>query len=110
MSDQDERLSRIMADLARSMTDDTDLESSLERLTAAAIELIPGADAAGVLMVTGPSEFESHAATSELTRQVDKIQAELGEGPCVDAALETEMTHTADLRSEQRWPRFSAAR
>ncbi|TCN54261.1 GAF domain-containing protein [Rhodococcus sp. SMB37] len=109
MPDQDERLSRIMADLARSMSDETDLESSLERLTAAAVELIPGADTAGILMVTGPSEFESHAATSELTRRVDKIQAELGEGPCVDAALEAEMTHTADLRSEPRWPRFSAA-
>ncbi|MGN5236145.1 ANTAR domain-containing protein [Rhodococcus sp. SJ-3] len=98
-----------MAELARSMTDATDLESSLERLTTAAIALIPGADSAGVLMVTGPSEFETHAATSELTRRVDKIQAELREGPCVDAALEAEMTHTADLRSEPRWPQFSAA-
>ena len=40
------------------------------------------------------------------SRIVDAIQAEVGEGPCVDAVREPEVFVTGDLTSE-RWPQFS---
>lgn len=108
MEIDDERFSRTMADFARSMTSDTDTETTLRRLTDAAVELVPGAECADILMVTGESKFESHASTSDLPRRMGELQASLREGPCVDAAMEADVAYSADLRTEKRWPRYAA--
>ncbi|MEE2034613.1 GAF and ANTAR domain-containing protein [Rhodococcus chondri] len=105
----DERLSRSMAELARSMTADFDLDETLRRITGAAVAIVPGSESADVLLIAGPSRFESLASTSGLPPQLDNLQVSLGEGPCLDAAQETVMTRCNDLRTDTRWPRFAAA-
>lgn len=103
-------LIRRMAELARSFDGaGADLDTTLQRITAAAVELIPGTDSADVLVITGRRKFESHAATSKLPPQIDALQVRVGEGPCVDAATETVFTRSDDLATESRWPMFTAA-
>jgi GAF domain-containing protein len=105
-----ERLSRTMADLARSFDSaGTDLDTSLQRITNAAVELVPGAGSADVLVIAGRGKCESHAATSRLPLRIDALQARLGEGPCVDAAVDSMFTRSDDLAVETRWPAFTAA-
>lgn len=105
-----DRLSRTMAELARSFDGaGTDLDATLQRITAAAVELIPGADSADVLVIADRGKYESYAATSQLPPQIDSLQARVGEGPCVDAATETVFTRSDDLAAESRWPLFTAA-
>ncbi|MGU3586862.1 GAF and ANTAR domain-containing protein [Rhodococcus sp. C26F] len=105
-----DRLSRIMAELARSFDDaGTDLDATLQRITVAAAELIPGTDSADILIITGRGKFESHAATSQLSPQIDSLQARAGQGPCVDAAMDTTLVRSDDLTTETRWPQFTAA-
>jgi GAF domain-containing protein len=105
----DGRLSRKMAELARSMTAEADLDATLRRITGAAVDLVPGSESCDVLMITGPSTFESHASTSGLPPQLDNLQVTLGEGPCLDAADGPEMIRCNDLRADTRWPKFAAA-
>lgn len=111
MADLDrDRLSRTMAELARSLDGaGTDLDTTLRRITTAAVELIPGTDSADVLVITGRGKFESHAATSQLPPQIDALQARVGEGPCVDSAVDTVFTRSDDLATESRWPMFTPA-
>ncbi|MEU2002893.1 GAF and ANTAR domain-containing protein [Rhodococcus sp. NPDC019627] len=102
-----EDLGRLMADVARDWAVSSDLDSTLRGITDTAISMIPGADSADILMIAAGKRFESHAATSDLPEQMDALQQRLGEGPCVDAALDARVTRSNDLTEERRWPRFT---
>jgi GAF domain-containing protein len=98
-----------MAELARAISAPRTLEQILNDVTAAAVELIPGADAAGVLLVKRGGQFESLADTDGLVAQLDKLQQDFGEGPCAEAALQQTVVRSDDLRSESRWPSYAPA-
>lgn len=49
------------------------------------------------------------AATDRYARQLDDVQRETGEGPCLSAAWHQHTIHIDDLIGEQRWPRFRDA-
>ncbi|MCV7396346.1 GAF and ANTAR domain-containing protein [Mycobacterium paraseoulense] len=103
------QLAKRMAELARGIAAPRSLGDVLADVTKAAVDLIPGADIAGVLLVKGGGEFESVADTDSLVAQLDKLQHDFGEGPCHDAALAQTIVRTDDLRDEPRWPRYAPA-
>jgi GAF domain-containing protein len=98
-----------MAELARSTAAPSALKQILSGVTAAAVELIAGADLAGVLLVKKGGDFESHAETDSLVAHLDKLQHDFGEGPCAEAALQDTIVRSDDLRREPRWPQFAPA-
>lgn len=98
-----------MAELARGIAAPRRLEQVLAEVTAMAVELIPGADLAGVLLVKKGGEFESLADTDSLVAQLDKLQHDFGEGPCAEAALAETVVRSDDLRNEPRWPKYAPA-
>lgn len=100
-------LAHRMAELARELAAPASVEDVLASVTATALETIPGVDAAGVLLLRRGGAFETHAGTSELVHQLDKLQVEFGEGPCVEAAVDELIVRSEDFKVEQRWPRFS---
>ena len=98
-----------MAELARTAAAPSSLMQILDEVTAAAVELIPGADLAGVLLVKKGGEFESLAETDGLVAQLDRLQHEFAEGPCARAAVEDTVVRSDDLRRELRWPQYAPA-
>lgn len=102
-------LAQRMAELARASAAPRSVGDVLSDVTAAAKELIPGADTAGVLLVGKGGRFDSVAGTSDLPHRLDELQMAFQEGPCVEAALDELIVRTEDFRSEQRWPKYSAA-
>src|SRR5918994_1479309 len=40
---------------------------------------------------------------------LEQLQIDTGEGPCIDAFDDKSLVHAADLATEERWPKFSAA-
>lgn len=80
-------------------------EAALELVTGRSLTLVEGAEHAAITRAR-EGGFESVAPTSELACQVDAIQYKLGSGPCVDAALDSAIYRTGDLRSDARWPDF----
>lgn len=98
-----------MADMARTLAHERTLDAVLAEVTAAAVELIPGVDTAGILLIKSRGKFESLATTSELPHQLDILQMTYEEGPCVQAALAETIVRTEDFRHETRWPRYSPA-
>ena len=96
-----------MAELARQIAQPIAVDEVLSSVTSTAREMIPGADAAGVLLITRGGKFESRGTTSALLHQLDELQVLLGEGPCINAAVDDLIVHTDDFASEQRWPRYS---
>jgi GAF domain-containing protein len=99
-------IARQLSELAREMQADLTVESLLQRIVVAAAAEVPGAQHAGITLVTG-KHLSTPAATGELVVRVDRLQYETGEGPCVDAERHHETVRCDDLRAETRWPRFA---
>ncbi len=106
-----------MADLAQVMCDvaaqlrtkrHPPVETTLEAITAAAVDAVPGAEDAGISFVVDHSRIEARAPTSDRTTALDTLQDQLGEGPCYSALRQHETVDAPDVASERRWPRFAA--
>lgn len=98
-----------MAEMARTLAKERTLDAVLAEVTSAAVDLIPGVDTAGILLIKPGGGFDSLAVTSELPAQLDVLQMTFDEGPCVQAALADTIVQTNDFRVEARWPRYSPA-
>jgi GAF domain-containing protein len=98
-----------MAELARTAAMPRSVDEVLSDVTAAAVELIPGVDTAGVLLISKGGNFESLAGTSDLPHELDELQCTFKEGPCMEAALKETIVRTDDFRDEKRWPAYSRA-
>lgn len=99
-------IARQLSELSREMQADLTVEALLRRIVVAAAAEVPGAEHAGITLLTG-KHLSTPAATGELVAGVDRVQYETGEGPCVDAAQHHETVRCDDLRTETRWPRFA---
>jgi hypothetical protein len=78
----------------------------LDHLVERIVDIMP-ITAAGVTLISPGVEPRYVAASSEAALRFEKLQTELGEGPCV-AAFETgEAISVPDLRGEDRFPTFS---
>ncbi|HEV7419187.1 MAG TPA: GAF and ANTAR domain-containing protein [Mycobacterium sp.] len=97
-----------MSELARTLAAPSNATEILDGVTAAAAELIPGVDTAGIMLLN-PDGFESVAATTDLPHQLDELQMRFDEGPCRQAALDEIVVRTDDFRTEERWPKYSPA-
>jgi transcriptional regulator with GAF, ATPase, and Fis domain len=95
------------AEMARSLLAQGDVQHTLQKICDLAVETIDGCDHAGISFLRG-RKVDTPAASDDVPRQVDIIQYEVDEGPCLDAIREHEVFETGDLGKEQRWPRFAA--
>lgn len=80
----------------------------LDSITAGAVEHVPGARYAGVLLVDQKKNFDTLAPTDPLMNEADRIQRETGEGPCLQAAWDHHTVLVNDIRRDERFPAFSA--
>jgi transcriptional regulator with GAF, ATPase, and Fis domain len=93
--------------LARALQQESDSESILVTMVRGAIDLIPGVDQGSISVVHGRTNIGSRAASSALAEEVDALQGETGQGPCLDAMFEHRTVCVADMATETRWPRFA---
>ncbi|MFI8170103.1 GAF and ANTAR domain-containing protein [Streptomyces sp. NPDC085931] len=100
-----------MASMARDLLAQDSVEATLGQITHAAVELVSGCDAAGILLLRGRT-VESLAPTHDLVVESDRLQERLGEGPCFDAARTStgeRVFRIADLTAgRSRWPAYAA--
>lgn len=96
-----------MAELARDVAAPAALEDVLRTTTKAVLDLVPGAQYAGMLLLGPGGKYETLAPTSDLMYELDHIQISTGQGPCVQAAVEDLIVRTDDFAHEQRWPAYT---
>lgn len=97
-----------MVELIQGPASDTALQKTLLGITTSAVELIDGVDYADVLVIH-EGESRSVAATGSLIVELDAVQLQLKQGPCLEAAVGGAMIRCTDMREERRWPAFAAA-
>jgi len=107
MSSPERVLAETLADIARLMQSEGTAQRTLQKMVELVPSMVAGCDHAGVSLVAG-DHFTTPAASDEVPETVDRIQYETGQGPCLDAIRQHEVFLTGDLRTEERWPAFSA--
>ena len=95
-----------LAAAAREMQDDDSPKAAMERAVKLATQIIPGCDAAGVCVVYRGDRIDTHATSDDSLRQVDALQHELDEGPCLDALRADHTVVSDDLSTDDRWPQW----
>jgi GAF domain-containing protein len=98
---------RLVAELVSELAGTPTLEDLLQRALALAIDIVPGCEQAGISLLQN-RVVETPASVGPLAATCDKLQEELGDGPCVSALLEAAIIRIDDVRGDERWPEFSA--
>jgi transcriptional regulator with GAF, ATPase, and Fis domain len=100
-------LARQLSELARSLQLEDGTDQTLDEVVRGAIALIPGADEGSISVVVGRRDVTSQSPSSDLPARVDALQAETGEGPCLDAVYNSQTVRVDDMATESRWPHFA---
>jgi hypothetical protein len=103
-----EPLAHRLADLARHLQEERGVDATLDAIVRAAVDAIPGAGYAGISQVEDRRRVRTTAATADLVMRVDQAQYDTGEGPCLESLFRERTVRAPDLRSERRWPAFTA--
>lgn len=104
-------LSRLARTLQSQQVMDLDSDRLLLEVTETATQLLPKVAHGGVTLVVNRRRrtVESVAATGAIPRTLDRLQDELGEGPCLESIWNLYTVRVADYATETRWPAFVAA-
>jgi GAF domain-containing protein len=80
-------------------------EATLHRMVGLAVEIIPGADYAGVSRMSGRA-VTTPAWSDDLVLRIDEEQYALDQGPCLSAIRLRGTFEADDLAADERWPAF----
>jgi GAF domain-containing protein len=92
------------ADLAKRL-EPGDLDATLTRVTAAAVDLIPDAAYASI-GIRHHDRLETAVCTDDRILLIDQRQYAMREGPCYDAATDTAQVIAPDLENDPRFPQY----
>jgi hypothetical protein len=84
-----------------------DLDETLARITAAAVEVLPEVRYASITIKHADGRLDTVAPTHDFLCEVDAAQYELQEGPCYEAAVEAAHVTAPHLAEDDRWPRYA---
>ena len=99
-------LAQALADAAQAISAPGTLEDTLQAITLAARDAVPGFDHVGISVVRGDGTVTTMAATSPLVTELDTLQYKLGEGPCVATLRDQALVLVEELADDRRWPRY----
>src|ERR1035438_1498901 len=97
-----------LTELARALTDKESGNETLDCILALALRAVPGCHAASVTVFDEADQPSTITATHDKTRELDRRQYLLHDGPCLDAARRQQVNRWNHQEAEQRWPEFTA--
>ncbi|MDQ6910708.1 MAG: GAF and ANTAR domain-containing protein [Actinomycetota bacterium] len=97
-----------LSDVALALFAEATVDDALQRMVDLAVMTVDGCDAAGIFLVEN-EQVVSKAYSDPLVVEVDGLQFEADEGPCLDAVSEGGSFFAPDLADDTRWPTFGPA-
>lgn len=85
-----------------------DLDHTLERITAAAVEVLPGVHYASITVRHADGHLSTAAPSDAMLLGLDAAQYEFHEGPCYEAATDAAYVVSPHLAADERFPRYAA--
>nr|WP_090344809.1 GAF and ANTAR domain-containing protein [Mycolicibacterium malmesburyense]CRL76339.1 ANTAR domain-containing protein [Mycolicibacterium malmesburyense] len=111
MTDSSGGLYEGIARLARSLHSqkgaDMSVDNLVDEVTATAVRILPNVHHSGISLVDPKSRrVRSVASTGPVPKELDNLQEELQQGPCVDAIHDRVTVRVDDFETEDRWSQF----
>jgi len=106
VAQNDRDFTAALAKAARSINRPTTTEGTLTAIAQAAQSTVPGFDQVGISLMHSDGAIETMAYTGDLVPQLDSLQYDLKDGPCVSSLVEEPVIVVDHLRSEQRWQKY----
>ncbi|MEJ7647585.1 MAG: EAL domain-containing protein [Nakamurella sp.] len=100
------RLSLVLRNFAHTMGTDFPIQSILDHLVAEIVAMLP-VTAAGVTLIAPDTQPRYIAASDEAALRYERLQTELDEGPFLMAFRSGRSVAVPNLRTEDRFPRFT---
>ena len=98
-------MERDIAEFAVALFAGGTVAATLQRIVDLAVVTIDGCDACGIFLVKDES-IATQACSDALVADLDRLQLDTDEGPCLDAVSEAATFYAMDLAEDSRWPRF----
>lgn len=102
----DAQIAESLTQVAREIHTQYDFGSTVDAIVHSARRSLAGIDHVGISVVQRTGGVETVAGTDPLVWELDAMQYELDEGPCLDAIRAASVTVANRLRHEARWPRY----
>ena len=93
------------AEIARTLFSDPTVEGTLQQIAGFAVATVEGCDAAGISLLMG-TEVTTPVWSDAVALEIDTVQYETGEGPCLDVITNEATVYAEDLAEDPRWPSF----
>ncbi|MFI6355903.1 GAF and ANTAR domain-containing protein [Streptomyces sp. NPDC050743] len=104
---REQQLAEALVGLADSLADDIDPVVLVERLARNCVD-ITGADAVGIMVVSGRGDLRTLAVTEVDAEALEFFQLQADEGPCLESFREGRRIDVSDLEhSGDRWPQVA---
>lgn len=85
------------------------VDRAVANIAQAAHQSLPGSVGAGGTLIDAHGRPTSTASTNSIVKQADRLQYDLGDGPCLAAWASAQTVRVDDLRHDQHWPEWSRA-
>ncbi len=108
MDNTDLTLAEELARASESINESRTFPEALDVIVGATQASLPDFSHVSISMKRRNGTFETAAGTDRLAWELDAVQYELGEGPCVQAVEHEPVVVVTHLRDEQRWPGYVA--
>ena len=96
----------LLATLADELSQPRSEESTARAVTHRALDHVGDADCVSITLRAAQDHYSTVGATDDLSERLDRLQYELGEGPCVQAADGHDWYRSGAVGSDPRWPRW----
>lgn len=103
-----EKMASVLSEFARTLVTDFPIQGILERLVARIVDLMP-ITGAGVTLISANLKPHYVAASDDVALRCERLQSELGQGPCLVAYQSGEAVIVPDLLADGDFPEFSRA-
>lgn len=104
-------LAQQFATLTYSLLDATTAGEVLQQIVQTTSRVVPGADLVSVTLRSRDGKFHTPVETDPVAIELDELQYDLVEGPCLDVAdpAGPAVAAASDLAAASSWPRFGPA-
>lgn len=103
-----EELAGVFASLSGMLLTRQTVEAALAQITSLAVDTIPDTSGAGISLLDQAGRRITSAATEPLVAQLDDLQYELDQGPCLTAWKDQLVVRADELAGETRWAVWSS--
>lgn len=102
----EERLRQVLLHFAQTLVTDYRIDEMLDNLCSDVVDVLD-VGGAGVMLEGDDGQLHFVAASDDRVREIESLQIELDEGPCVHAYRTGERVVVADLERSARFPVFA---